>query len=485
VRFAETIEGVPLKEHTRVVTDNYIEIERKFLVSDMDQSMLPDHRRTMIEQIFLLSREANLDRRLRAEDRDGEVRYYLVEKYLTSKPAIGFKRKEEISRRRFDTLKRRIDPDRDPVRKTRWEFIWHSQRYRIDKYDGPSEGLLILEAVLNHENEHLSLPAFCTVVREVTGENQYYWPQTEEPDGRDAIQSRPPNSVASFYIVALVDLLGQGVKLEKFGGIPKTSKEKKAFSRLMLATFGTVGRFRERIELINRAHPRCHPVPDVIGQKLTPKQLHLVAKSPEPPIGYQFFSDLALLKTNLGGQRGHRPLISLYGLLRQLGLLMLTELAEGVLFRGAVEAGISAELDGMDLYGQAVGRAYALESRVAVYPRIVVGEHVIDYMSSFSEKKMTEDERAISNVYIDLVRGCLREDGDGVVTLSYLEPAFRGSYFGEGDDFEYVAKSACRAIRKQRDVCGPGDDQQRERLARVEEYFRSQHCWTETDRRHR
>lgn len=64
-----------------VVADNFIEIERKFLISDIDPSMLPDHRETIIEQIFLLSRDGNLDRRLRKEFCRGEVRYYLVEKY--------------------------------------------------------------------------------------------------------------------------------------------------------------------------------------------------------------------------------------------------------------------------------------------------------------------------------------------------------------------------------------------------------------------
>ena len=89
--------------------------------------------------------------------------------------------------------------------------------------------------------------------------------------------------------------------------------------------------------------------------------------------------------------------------LRQLGLLMLTELAEGILFRGAIEAGICAELSGSDLYGQAIARAYALESDVAVYPRIVVGGHLMDYVRSFAEKKLTEDERTVSDSYIEII----------------------------------------------------------------------------------
>ena len=44
-----------MKREPRVVTDNFIEIERKFLISDINPLMLPDHRETVIEETFLLS----------------------------------------------------------------------------------------------------------------------------------------------------------------------------------------------------------------------------------------------------------------------------------------------------------------------------------------------------------------------------------------------------------------------------------------------
>jgi CYTH domain-containing protein len=462
-----------------LVADNYIEIERKFLISDVNPSMLPGHRKTVIEQWFLLSKDANLDRRLRAEHRDGDDRCYIVEKYLTSKPSIGFERKEEIDKGRFETLRNDIDPEREPVRKTRWEFLWNTHQFRIDKYDGPADGLLLLRAVLNREGEDIAVPGFCRIIREVTDENHYDWPRTDSTNGRRTGRPVAGKSIAAFHIVALVDLLGQSTTLEKFGGIPRTSKEKKIFSRLMLSTFGTVTRFRERIMLLNRPLPRVHGVPTEVREKLSPEQLKLLSTTLEPMIGYQFFTDLALLKINLGGQQAHSPLVSLYSLLRQLGLLMLTELAEGVLFRGAIEAGICAELDGNDLYGQAVGRAYALESRAAVYPRIVIGEHVANYVASFTKRRLTRNERAIATAYVELINKCLMKDTDDIIVLSYLDPVFRTSYFGRENDFRYVTKSACRAVQRMKNACEPEDKRQAERLLKVEEDFRSKGCWTE------
>jgi CYTH domain-containing protein len=470
-----------MKQRAKVVSDSFIEIEKKFLISDMDLSRLPDHREISIEEVFLLSSQTHLDQRIRTERCQGKLRYYLVEKYVTTQPAIGFKRREEIGRRRFDVLRSSVDRDRTPLRKQRWEFMWNSMRFRIDKYDGPFEGLLILRAVLKHEDKEMQVPGFCTVLREVTGEVEYYWPNREESAERPATPVRRKESNTNFHIVALVDLLGQGQKLDRFAGIPRTPKERRAFTRLNRATFGTVDRFRERVRTLNRVLPKAHAIPDMVRESLTPGQVRLAERNVEPPIDLQFFTDLALLKINLGGQKGHLPLMSLHSLLRQLGLLMLTELAEGVLFRGAIEAGICAELGGNDLYGQAISRAHALESTIAVYPRIVVGAHLTDYVASFAEKRQSESERAISDSYARLIGVCLRPDDDGVLTFSYLEPSFRQSYFGDESDLWYVVKSACRAIRRHQDL--PGDEQLRERVTRVEEYFKREGCWVEPQRK--
>jgi CYTH domain-containing protein len=469
----------------KVVSDNFIEIERKFLITDIDFSKLSEAKTTRIEQIFLLSRDPNMDRRIRKEESDGRIRYFLVEKYMTSRPVIRFNRKEEISAGRFQALKRRIDVNREPTKKNRFGFYWKGQQFRIDKYDGPMAGLLMLEAVLSEENQDVQIPDFCTVLREVTGEKQYYGPTAEEAKD-DRVRPRlPGRNVASFYIVAMVDLLGQGVQLERFWGIPNTPKEKKTFDKLARLTFGTVEQFRDRIRLLHGSLPRAHVIPMVLEERLTKRQLKVLRGDVEPLVGHQFFTDLALLTMNLSGQRGHRLLVSLYSLLYQLGLLMLTQLAEGVLIRGAVDVGICTELQGGDLYGQAIGRAHTLESQVAVFPRIVIGETLVDYINSFEELRGSADERAIAKEYVNLLHQCLKQDVDGATILSYLAPIFQSSYFTSSNEFQFVTRSACRFIATLRDRFGPGvSPYLRPRYERLEDYFRSQGCWVEDASRH-
>jgi hypothetical protein len=288
----------------------------------------------------------------------------------------------------------------------------------------------------------------------------------KEIRGKSPVKKRS----AAFHIVAMIDLLGQGAQLEKFSRIPRTPKEKKTFDKLTQATFGTVERFRDRIRLLHGSLSSGHMVPSFVRERLTPKQLAMVSRSARAPlIGYQFFTDLAMLKINLSGQRSHRPLVSLYGLFHQLGLLILTQLAEGVLLRGAVDAGICTEFENNDLYGQAVARAYRLESQAAVYPRIAVGDGLLEYVKSFSGLKATDDERAIMNAYIDLINACVKRDDEGVSYLAYLAPVFKRSYFTGENEFWFVTKSACRFIETKLE---------NDRLSKVADYFASEGCWT-------
>lgn len=468
-----------MPQRNKVVSDAFIEIERRFLVTDIDFSKLSEAKNTRIEQIFLLSRDPNMDRSIRKEESGGRIRYFFVEKYMTSRPVIRFNRKEEITLRRFQSLKRRIDLDREPAKKNRFSFDWKGQSFRIDKYDGPMAGLLMLEAVLSDENQEVQIPDFCTVLNEVTGEKQYHCPAVEALKN-DRTKPRAAGRNASFHIVAMVDLLGQGAQLERFWGIPKTAKEKKAFDRLARLTFETVERFRDRIRLLQDSLPRTHVIPHEIEERLTKRQLRILRRDVEPLIGYQFFTDLALLTMNLSGQRGHRLLASLYSLLYQLGLLILTQLAEGVLIRGAVDVGICTELKGGDLYGQAIGRAHALESQVAVSPRIVIGEALVDYINSFEDLKGSADERAIAGEYLNVLRRCLKQDWDGAAILSYLAPVFRSSYFPSSNEFQFVARSACRFIATLRDRLGREvNPYLGPRFERLEDYFRGEGCWVE------
>jgi hypothetical protein len=55
-------------------------------------------------------------------------------------------------------------------------------------------------------------------------------------------------------------------------------------------------------------------------------------------------------------------------------------MSQGWPIRGGIELGLAMDIDNDDIYGPALARAYTLESKVAQYPRIVIGEELILYL---------------------------------------------------------------------------------------------------------
>jgi CYTH domain-containing protein len=150
-----------------------IEIERKFrLRAAPSPEVLAAHRAQArrMEQIYLT--EPPTGRRIRRIERaDGTV-----EHRLTRKERVGdfrfHEQEEAITADRFEALRLEADPDRAPIRKTRFVVPHGSQLLEIDVFESPP-GLVVLEVELATEDEPVLLPDWVGEWREVTGEPEY------------------------------------------------------------------------------------------------------------------------------------------------------------------------------------------------------------------------------------------------------------------------------------------------------------------------
>jgi CYTH domain-containing protein len=66
------------------------------------------------------------------------------------------------------------DPTRHTVHKIRNSFIWKGQYFEVDTYQDQLQGLVILETKGIAEGEPVKFPPFLKVVKEVTGNEDYY-----------------------------------------------------------------------------------------------------------------------------------------------------------------------------------------------------------------------------------------------------------------------------------------------------------------------
>jgi hypothetical protein len=287
--------------------------------------------------------------------------------------------------------------------------------------------------------------------------------------------------IFNFHAVALIDILGQSAELEKFTVVPKDETEKDAFLTVARATVGRVRRFRKSVRQFNELLSRPISVPAIAKANWPPEAYQLFKKYRQPEISIRFFSDLAVISISLLGNPYHSPLLSIQGLFHELSLLLLTQMANGVMIRGAIDVGICSEIEKGELYGQGLSRAYSLEAKRADYPRIVLGPHFLQYLESYSRSEVSPPEKVIQESYLNLIGQCIELDQDCYI-LSYLCEFIKHSYSEEPHAFEEVVKHCCRFIKDEIDRCGQIDDQKLGRRAhKVKEYFQTHGCWTETN----
>lgn len=228
---------------------------------------------------------------------------------------------------------------------------------------------------------------------------------------------------AGWYLVAFVDVLGQSELLGQLRGLPdKTNKKQmEEFVALLKKTVGTVKGLRvcfmKFFEGANKQHL------DV--SYLTPEQRRLYKQAKSNPLKSHMFSDFVALFLSLRDDQNKVPMRGVYAALAAAASTFLTMLAGGHAIRGGIDVGVAVELCDQEIYGAALARAYKLESKMAHYPRIVLGEELIKYIQ-FQQARPQENVFAtINQKMADLCAGFIAIDDDGMPFLDYLGNGFR------------------------------------------------------------
>lgn len=152
----------------------------------------------------------------------------------------------------------------------------------------------------------------------------------------------------------------------------------------------------------------------VVREAVEPRRF----KSPFPDIPAQDFlnfSDLCIIRTPLARKNSfpaqgevHSQILHMVHV--QTNLLF----DEGILLRGGITVGDVARSYGQ-LFGPAVIRGYTLESEVARFPRVVVGEEVLDELKG-NPALWVHDRKTDTRAATSL----LRRDFDGEYFVDYL-----------------------------------------------------------------
>jgi CYTH domain-containing protein len=148
-----------------------IEEERKYVVEVTGE--LPESVESEITQTYLVADPGCEVRLRRRAWHGGEV----VNVHKTKKRISAIEELEterQVSNALYESLLQQADPYRATIRKSRRSFIWKGQYFELDTYHNPVDDLVILETKGIAEQESVNFPPFLRIIKEVTGNPQYY-----------------------------------------------------------------------------------------------------------------------------------------------------------------------------------------------------------------------------------------------------------------------------------------------------------------------
>lgn len=148
---------------------NGLEIERKFLIEYPDCNFLLSLEKLRvlnITQTYLLD-----DSRIRAIEENGETTYIkTVKKHITE--LVREEREWEISEEEYFSLLKNKKQGTNTIEKTRYAVEIGGTVYEIDVF-GFWNDRAFLEIELEDENQHIEIPDFIKVIKEVTFDSRY------------------------------------------------------------------------------------------------------------------------------------------------------------------------------------------------------------------------------------------------------------------------------------------------------------------------
>jgi hypothetical protein len=229
--------------------------------------------------------------------------------------------------------------------------------------------------------------------------------------------------ILGYYVVAFIDLMGQQEHLRNIRTLPDKN-DPVQFDEMvknLKNTYGVVSSMRrfftDSFNSFTRKPKDSYP--------FTPDQRKQYELLNNNPIHLQSFSDSIVIFMALSTDHVKFPVRGIWGILGSAATTFLCLLAGGHPIRGGIDVGIGMDLSKTEIYGPALSRAYTLESKIANYPRLVVGKELIAYLEG-SKNQPPND--LIAQATIKMSGECLNFltiDDDGYPIIDYLGEAFK------------------------------------------------------------
>jgi hypothetical protein len=235
-----------------------------------------------------------------------------------------------------------------------------------------------------------------------------------ENNGEDIMDDK---IIFQHYLVAYLDLVGQRESLRKMLRIPTTPADEAVFIEVAKHSLGKVLQIREGFRNLYNEAKRPH-----LDLSILPEESRAaIQKAWEVECNMNGFSDSIIISVPLSGDDEHCKAMNGVELaLSSICGLVALAFADKIILRGGVDVGIGTKIDGNEIYGSALTRAYYLESEIAEYPRFVVGSELIQYLNSVSNQNPQTKFGELAKEHADQCKRMIIQDTDGRLILDFL-----------------------------------------------------------------
>jgi hypothetical protein len=215
-------------------------------------------------------------------------------------------------------------------------------------------------------------------------------------------------------VVSFLDVQGQE---EKFSGLtsPKTDEDRTTVSEVLRKTAGFVSDLRETFRMQFKGFEEGMLKGLSSSHTLNLRQPRVFT-----------FADSLVAAVRIQKDNGDIPLmVGVYSILATAAMLMLIALESENALRGGIDAGFATDVGSDEVYGTAVSRAYILESKRALHPRILIGENFLGWLSmeAATLNRNANSSNAATREIVNRIFELVKADADGRTILHYLGPA--------------------------------------------------------------
>jgi hypothetical protein len=182
-----------------------------------------------------------------------------------------------------------------------------------------------------------------------------------------------------FYLVAFLDVLGQTEALRRLKSLPFTQEALPAAVDLLRTTVGRVRAVRDAFDnYLAIAREK-----DVINPAIPAEYRKRLEGIADRKFTQRGFSDCFVITAPLFGEGDPvRAIRDIFAVLHGIAGMCLVSMAQGKFLRGGVDVERGIEIYPGELYGPGLLCAYELEKNEAHYPRVLIGDGLINYLAS-------------------------------------------------------------------------------------------------------